>query len=341
MKELICKLESSKTLERSEYKSLLLCDDRYLHERAATTRQAVFGNKIYMRGLIEFTNYCKCDCYYCGLRYSNKTVQRYRYTKEQILECCAIGHELGFRTFVLQGGEDAFFTDEILVSIIESVKTGYPDCAVTLSLGERSRDSLKQLREAGADRYLLRQETSNANHYSQLHPTDMNLKSRQDCLWNLKALGFQVGCGFLVGTPGQTLDHIVDDFLFIKELDPAMVGVGPFIPHSSTPFSGEKQGDLALTLNILAILRLIKPTLLLPSTTALGNIHPRGREMGVLAGANVVMPNLSSPETQGKYLLYDNKSHIGDEPAQFRDRIAAQMAAIDCEVVVARGDYAG
>ncbi|MCL2361030.1 MAG: [FeFe] hydrogenase H-cluster radical SAM maturase HydE [Defluviitaleaceae bacterium] len=340
MQDLIHKLESTNNLQRSEYKSLLLCDDKYLHERASTTREKIFGNKIYMRGLIEFTNYCKCDCYYCGLRHSNKTVQRYRYTKEQILECCAHGHELGFRTFVLQGGEDSFFTDEILVDIIQSIKTGYPDCAITISLGERSLESLKLLRVAGADRYLLRQETSSANHYSQLHPPNMNLKSRQDCLWNLKSLGFQVGCGFMVGTPGQTLDHIVDDFLFIKELDPAMVGIGPFIPHSETPFAGEKRGNLALTLNIVAILRLMKPNLLLPSTTALGNIHPKGREMGVLAGANVVMPNLSSPETQGKYQLYDNKSHIGDKPAQFRDRIAKQMAAIGCEVVVSRGDYA-
>jgi len=340
MRELIHKLKITKILERSEYKSLLLCEDNYLHEIASATREGVFGNKIYMRGLIEFTNYCKCDCYYCGLRHSNKAVQRYRYSKEQIMDRCGIGYKLGFRTFVLQGGEDSFFTDEILIDIITNIKTDYPDCAITLSLGERNRESLKCLKEAGADRYLLRQEAANENHYSQLHPPNMILASRKECLWNLKDLGFQVGCGFLVGTPGQSLDTIVDDFRFIKELDPAMVGVGPFMPHAATPFAGEPPGGLDLTLNILAILRLMKPNLLLPATTALGSLHPQGRVMGVLAGANVVMPNLSSPETQGKYLLYDNKSHIGDNPGIARDRIARQMAEIGCEVVVARGDYA-
>jgi len=340
MQDLINKLETTQNLQRSEYKSLLLSDSAYLQERASAVRHAVFGNKIYMRGLIEFTNYCKCDCYYCGLRQSNKTANRYRYTKEQILECCKLGHELGFRTFVLQGGEDPFFTDEILIDIIQSVKSEYPDCAITLSLGERSYESLQQLKNAGADRYLLRQETSNAQHYSKLHPDNMNLASRQECLRNIKELGYQVGCGFMVGSPGQTTDHIIDDLFFIKELDPAMVGIGPFIPHTATPFKDEKQGDLTLTLNALSILRLMKPSLLLPATTALGTIHPKGREMGVLAGANVVMPNLSSPEIRKKYLLYDNKICVGDGPKKCRNCIEKRLNAIGCEIVVSRGDYA-
>ncbi|MCL1884688.1 MAG: [FeFe] hydrogenase H-cluster radical SAM maturase HydE [Defluviitaleaceae bacterium] len=339
MNELTDKLAETKILTREEFKTLLICDSEYLHQKARAARQAVFGNKIYMRGLIEFTNYCKNDCYYCGLRRSNKDARRYRFTKNQILECCAIGYDLGFRTFVLQGGEDSFYTDEKLAEIIRSIKEKYLDCAVTLSLGERSYESLKFLREAGADRYLLRQETSDCEHYSLLHPPEMTLLARQKCLWDMKELGYQVGCGFMVGSPGQTTDHIVDDLFFINELDPAMVGVGPFIPHSSTPFAGEKPGDMKLTLNTIAILRLMNPNLLLPATTALGTVEPTGREMGVMAGANVVMPNLSPPHIREKYLLYDNKICTGDGPQQCRGCIGRRMNKIGCEIVVSRGDY--
>jgi len=339
MRELIDKFEREKILTRDEFKVLLLCDDDYLHERARAAREKIFGNKIYLRGLIEFTNYCKNDCYYCGLRRSNSSAQRYRLTKEQILECCMEGHELGFRTFVLQSGEDAYYTDDMLVGIVSDIKANYPDCAVTLSLGERSYESLKLLREAGADRYLLRQETSDTGHYAMLHPPEMTLSTRQKCLWNLKELDYQVGCGFMIGSPGQTLDHIVDDLLFIKELAPEMVGIGPFIPHSSTPFAGEKQGDLRLTLNTLAILRLMKPNLLLPATTALGTIKDTGREMGVMAGANVIMPNLSPAGAREKYLLYDNKICTYESARFCYGFIEQRMRSIGCELVVSRGDY--
>ena len=341
MNELTDKLARERILERGEFKALLDCgsDNAYLHRRARMAREEVFGNKIYIRGLIEFTSYCKRNCYYCGLRKGNADAKRYRLTKEQILECCAEGHELGFRTFVLQGGEDGYFTDDILADIVRTIKSEYPDCAITLSLGERGYESLKLLRRAGADRYLLRQETSNDNHYSMLHPPEMELSTRKKCLWDLKEIGYQVGCGFMVGSPGQTTDHIVDDLLFIKELDPAMVGIGPFIPHSSTPFADKAQGDLHLTLNALAILRLMKPSLLLPATTALGTILDTGREMGVMAGANVVMPNLSPADAREKYLLYNNKICTDESARLCRGCIARRMQSVGCEVVTSRGDY--
>ena len=338
---LVDKLERDRIISGDEFKQLLDCDDSYLHERASAVRRRVFGDRIYMRGLIEFTNYCKRDCFYCGLRRSNAGANRYRYTKDNILECAALGHELGFRTFVLQGGEDAHFTDDVMVDIIRAIKAAHPDCAITLSIGERSRESLQKLRNAGADRYLLRQETSNVVHYAHLHPPEMTLADRQKCLRDLKELGYQVGCGLMAGSPGQTLDCIVDDLLFIKELDPEMVGVGPFIPHSATPFAGETQGSLGLTLNTTAILRLMKPSLNIPSTTALGTIDPRGREKGVLAGANVVMPNLSPPHIREKYLLYDNKICTGDGPRHCRFCIERRLNGIGCEIVVDRGDYIG
>ena len=339
MRELIDKLADSHTLSRDEFKTLLSCDSPYLYERAQEAQQQVYGNRIFMRGLIEFTSYCKNNCYYCGLRRDNANAERYRLTKEQILECCNTGHGLGFRTFVLQGGEDNYYTDDILAEIIREIKTAYPDCAVTLSTGERSHESYRRMFDAGADRYLLRQETANDEHYTTLHPPEMSLAARKKCLWDLKEIGYQVGCGFMVGLPGQTLDHIVDDLLFIKELDPEMVGVGPFLPHSSTPFAREKPGSLRLTLNVLAMMRLMKPKLMIPATTALGTIDNRGREFGVLAGANVVMPNLSPVEVREKYLLYDNKICTGDEAAECRFCIQNRMKAIGYDIVVSRGDY--
>jgi len=292
-----------------------------------------------MRGLIEFTNYCKNDCLYCGLRAGNNKAERYRLSKQQILECCKAGHALGFRTFVLQGGEDPFFTDEILVEIVSEIREAYPDCAITLSLGERSYESYGRLRKAGADRYLMRHETANEEHYNTLHPENMLLANRKQCLFNLKELGYQVGCGFMVGSPNQTADHLVDDLCFIKELKPHMVGIGPFIPHSDTPFGGKQAGDLHLTLNLLAILRLMQPSLLLPATTALGTVDPNGRELGVLAGANVVMPNLSPVDVRKKYLLYDNKICTGDEAAECVACMARRILNTGYEIVVARGDY--
>jgi len=341
MKELVDKLARARILSHDEFKQLLLSEGENtdLHQKAAEARHKIYGNKIFIRGLIEFTNYCKRDCYYCGLRCSNKDVQRYRLDIDQIMECCRTGYGLGFRTFVLQGGEDDYYTDAKLTEIIRKIKSMYPDCAITLSVGERTRESYQCLFDAGADRYLLRHETANEVHYNTLHPANMSLDNRKKCLQNLKEIGFQVGCGFLVGSPGQTLDNIVDDFLFIKALDPAMVGIGPFIPHSATPFANAPAGGLQLTLNALAILRLMKPNLLLPATTALGSIHEQGRELGILAGANVVMPNLSPVATRKKYLLYDSKIGTEDDPQNAREKVNRQMERIGYEVVTARGDY--
>jgi len=333
VRELIDRLERERIFAPTELEALLACDDNYLFQRARTVRESVFGSRIYLRGLIEFTNHCKNDCYYCGLRRGNSDARRYRMTKEQILACCAGGYALGLHTFVLQGGEDPYYTDGLLADIVHGIKAAYPDCAVTLSLGERGHESLKLLREAGADRYLLRQETSNAAHYAILHPPEMSLSARQKCLWDLKQVGYQVGCGFMVGSPGQTLGHIAEDLLFIKELDPEMVGIGPFIPHASTPFAGEKPGDLRLVLNAIAILRLMKPNLLLPATTALGTIHETGYELGILAGANVVMPNLTPAEVRENYLLYDNKNRMEVGAVHRR------LGAIGCEIEISKGDY--
>ena len=338
MRASIDKLETLQTLSGEEFKEVLLCDDDYLFERARFTAQKIYGKNIFMRGLIEFTNYCKNNCFYCGLRAGNNKADRYRLSKGQILDCCKAGYPLGFRTFVLQGGEDPHYTDGILVEIVNEIKTTYPDCALTLSIGERSFESYGQLRKAGADRYLLRHETANDEHYKTLHPDTMTLANRKKCLYGLKKLGYQTGCGFMVGSPHQTPEHIVEDLMFIKELKPHMVGVGPFIPHSDTPFKSEKAGDLRLTLNILAILRLMQPNLLLPSTTALGTLDPRGRELGILAGANVVMPNLSPVDVRKKYLLYDNKICTGDEAAENTANMRKLIQNIGYEIAVSRGD---
>ena len=339
MENLINRLRDERMLAHDEFIAVLSGNNDYLHEESRKACQRVYGDRIFLRGLIEFTSHCKRDCYYCGIRRSNKKAKRYRLTTEQILECCRQGYELGFRTYVLQGGEDSYYTDDILVEIISRVRESYPECAITLSIGERSYTSLKRLFDAGADRYLLRHETANSDHYASIHPAGMTLAGRKECLYNLKKIGYQVGCGFMVGSPGQLMEHIVDDLLFIKELDPEMVGIGPFIPHSDTPYANEKSGDLSLVLNTLAILRLMKPNLLIPATTALGTIDKQGRELGVLAGANVVMPNLSPLESRNKYLLYDNKICISDTPSHCRGCIDRRMNSIGRRIVVSRGDY--
>ncbi|MCL2752756.1 MAG: [FeFe] hydrogenase H-cluster radical SAM maturase HydE [Defluviitaleaceae bacterium] len=339
MKVLVDKLIKNRTLKFDEFKELLATTDPYLHQKANEVRMQVFGNKIFARGLIEFTNYCKNDCFYCGLRTSNGGAARYRLTKEQILESYEAGYELGYRTFVLQGGEDPFFTDDVLVDLVRAIKGGHTDCAVTLSIGERSRESFQRLYDAGVDRYLLRQETTNPKHYASMHPLDMRLQSRLDCLWTLKEIGYQVGCGFMVGSPSQTLDDIVGDLMFIKELDPQMVGVGPFLPHDATPFGGEAAGCVQTTLNIIAILRLMKPNLLLPATTALGTIKDNGRELGIMAGANVVMPNISPTSERKKYLLYNNKIGTTSSAMDSGGDMARRMSAIGCELAIDRGDY--
>lgn len=309
-----------------------------LAQRADQARRKYYGNKVFVRGLIEISNYCKNDCFYCGIRRSNDKCQRYRLTEEEILQCCQQGYELGFRTFVMQGGEDGYFNDERMCSIVEKIKSRYPDCAVTLSLGERSRESYECLKAAGADRYLLRHETANEEHYKILHPEEMSYHNRMSCLRQLKELGFQTGCGMMVGSPGQTTAHIAKDLKFIEEFQPDMCGIGPFIPHHATPLADEKAGSLMETVHLLSIVRLLVPDVLLPATTALGTIHPQGREMGIKAGANVVMPNLSPVDVRKNYELYDNKISTGQESAQCLNELKMRMESIGYEVVTDRGD---
>ena len=340
MKKLIDKLSEKHRLSREEWMLLIESqgEREYLFRRARELSRQYYGNKVFTRGLIEFTNYCKNNCYYCGIRRDNKEAVRYRLTLEEIMDCCSQGYELGFRTFVLQGGEDGFYTDDKIVEIIQEIKDRYPDCALTLSMGERENDSYLRFYKTGADRYLLRHETADSRHYAKLHPPELSFKHRMDCLWNLKEIGYQVGCGFMVGSPGQTKETLAEDMLFITELQPDMVGIGPFIPHHSTPFAEEIQGSLEQTLYLLGLLRLLKPNLLLPATTALGTIDPKGREKGILAGANVVMPNLSPAGVRKKYELYDNKIWTGDEAAECRQCLGRRMEAIGYELAVDRGD---
>lgn len=341
--ELTDKLEREHILPKSELAEIITGHtsetDEYLFEKARAVREKIYGKDVYMRGLIEFTNYCKNDCMYCGIRRSAKNADRYRLTEEQILDCCETGYGLGFRTFVLQGGEDGFYTDDKIVSIVAGIKEKFPDCAVTLSIGEKSRESYEKFRKAGADRYLLRHETANSEHYRKLHPKELSLENRMRCLSDLKELGFQTGCGFMVGSPYQTAENLAEDLLYIHKLQPHMVGIGPFIPHHDTPFAEEKQGSLETTLLMLGLTRLIVPNVLLPATTALGTIHPKGREMGILAGANVVMPNLSPQDVRKKYLLYDNKICTGDEAAECIACLGRRMESIGCKLVTSRGDH--
>lgn len=341
---LLEKLEKERMLTKDQWIQLIGSREVYESQAAALAkkiREEHFGNQIYVRGLIEFTNYCKNDCYYCGIRRSNPNADRYRLTIEQILECTDTGYELGFRTFVLQGGEDGYYTDERLEEIIKAIKEKHPDCALTLSLGERSRKSYELFYQAGADRYLLRHETAEEGHYQRLHPEEMSYEHRMNCLKELKAIGYQVGCGFMVGSPGQTEETLAEDMLFIQGFQPHMVGIGPFVPHHETPFGRELGGTVEDTLYLLSLIRILKPTVLLPATTALGTIDPRGREKGILAGANVVMPNLSPTNVRKKYELYDNKICTGDEAAECRSCLSNRMKTIDCELVTHRGDAPG
>ena len=310
----------------------------YLAEKAVEKRQAIYGNTVFIRGLIEVSNICKNDCLYCGIRAGNPNCDRYRLDDEDILSACAEGYELGFRTFVLQGGEDGHFTDERLTSLLRAIKEKHPDCAVTLSLGERSRKSYQKLFDAGADRYLLRHETATKSHYEKLHPVTLSFDNRMRCLRDLREIGYQVGCGFMVGSPYQTTDDIVRDLEFITDFKPDMCGIGPFIPHKDTVFADRPAGTLELTCYLLSIIRLIHPPVLLPATTALGTIHPEGRELGILSGANVVMPNLSPASVRKKYMLYNDKISDGAESAQSKAELQRRMAAIGYEVVTARGD---
>lgn len=342
LKSLIDRLEQTRALSRDEWIRLIRGRTPelagYLFQKARDIRIRHYGRDIFIRGLIEFTSYCRNDCYYCGIRRSNKAAARYRLTKKDILACCENGYQLGFRTFVLQGGEDGWYTDDRMEDIISSIHSAWPDCAITLSVGEHSFESYRRFARAGANRYLLRHETYNEGHYRKLHPLCMSAAHRKQCLWDLKKLGYQVGTGFMVGAPYQTPENLADDMLFLKELNPQMVGIGPFIPHHDTPFAGKPAGTLELTLFLLGLIRLMLPRVLLPATTALGTIAPDGREQGILAGANVVMPNLSPPQVREKYLLYDNKICTGDEAAESLKSLNARMEAIGYRLTIARGD---
>ncbi|MBR6983232.1 MAG: [Ruminococcus sp.] len=344
MKKLVEKLYSGQDLSDSELAELINDRDdetaELLRIRADEVRQRYYGKKVFLRGLIEVSSHCKNDCLYCGIRRSNRDADRYRLDREKILSCCENGYSLGFRTFVMQGGEDSFFTDELMCSIISEIREKYPDCAITLSLGERSRESYRLMKEAGADRYLLRHETASPELYRRLHPAEMSLDKRIRCLFDLKELGYQVGSGFMVGAPFQTTEDLVTDLRFLQKLQPQMIGIGPFVPHHSTPFAEEKGGTLELTLRLLGILRLMFPKVLLPATTALGTIHPMGREMGLKTGCNVVMPNLSPVDVRKKYDLYDNKICTGEEAAECRHCLDRRIVSAGYEVASERGDCA-
>ena len=339
---LIEKLNNTHSLNKDEALQLIKQGAQHknlLFALAQETAQKSFGRQIFVRGLIEFTNYCKNDCYYCGIRRSNKNAARYRLTQEEILECCRAGYGLGFRTFVLQGGEDYFYSDEDIAAIVRAIKAQHPDCAVTLSIGERSRETYALWKKAGADRYLLRHETADCAHYAKLHPAELSPQNRQNCLYTLKELGYQAGAGFMVGSPYQTAENLADDLMFLQKLRPQMIGIGPFIPHHDTPFKDEPAGSVELTLVLLAVLRLLFPHVLLPATTALGTLAPGGRLLGIKAGANVIMPNLSPQNVRGKYLLYDNKLHTGAEAAEALNELQREIASIGYRIVSARGDY--
>ena len=343
MRAIIDKLELTHNLSDEEFMALLKsaspADDTELAQRARKLRELYYGKDVYIRGLIEFTNYCRNNCYYCGIRRDNPNAQRYRLTAEQILTCCDTGYQLGFRTFVLQGGEDAYFTDERLCALLREIKQRHPNCAITLSIGERSKESYQRLFHAGADRYLLRHETANKAHYEQLHPAEMSYNHRRQCLRDLKAIGYQVGCGMMVGSPGQKTEHLIQDLRLLQELQPEMVGIGPFIPQHDTPFAQQAGGTVAMTLRLLSIIRLLLPNVLLPATTALGTIDPKGREKGMLAGANVLMPNLSPTAVRKKYALYDNKICTGEEAAECIRCLAARVESTGYNIVVNRGDH--
>lgn len=341
--ELIDKLNIEKKLSMSEWVEIF---DGYTEEDRAYAAQIakgisneIYGNKIFIRGIVEFSNICKNDCLYCGIRRSNSGLDRYRLTEEEILQCCDEGYEAGFRTFVLQSGEDAAFSAQRLAEIVRKIKAVHPDCAVTLSVGELEREDYRLLREAGADRYLLRHETADEEHYGKLHPESMSWAHRMNCLKDLKELGFQVGAGIMVGSPFQTNECLAKDMVFLQEFQPHMIGIGPFLPHKDTPFRDEPKGSYELTLFLLSLCRIMLPKVLLPATTALGTIRPNGREQGVLAGANVIMPNLSPLAVRKKYMLYDNKICTGDETSQCRSCLETRMKSIGYEIEITRGDH--
>lgn len=343
MKEIIDHIVSTRNLTLEQFVGLMSTEDQsvvsHLFQQSHQLAQRVYGNKIFIRGLIEISNHCKNDCLYCGIRRSRTDVHRYRLSKEDILQCCQQGYGLGFRTFVMQGGEDGWFDDDRMCDIVATIRQQFPDCAITLSLGERSRESYQRLFDAGADRYLLRHETADPMHYAKIHPSDMSYDNRMRCLHDLKEIGYQVGCGFMVGSPFQTLENLFADLQFIRSFQPEMVGIGPFIPATGTPFADRPSGTVDATLRLLAIIRLLHPRVLLPATTALGTLHPQGRELGILAGANVIMPNLSPAAQRADYSIYDNKLSTGSEAAETVNDTRKRLGKLGVEIPADRGDY--
>lgn len=342
-KRLIDKLREEHSLLPAEYRQLLAgCDTdtrNYLHRQAREIAQHHFGNHIYIRGLVEISNFCRNNCYYCGIRKGNPRAERYRLGREEILQCCEEGYRLGFRTFVLQGGEDPALSDTWIEETVADLHQRYPDCAVTLSLGEKSREAYLRFFQAGARRYLLRHETYNTAHYGKLHPREMSSSHRLDCLRHLKEIGYQTGTGIMVGSPGQTTEHLVEDICFIEAFRPEMIGIGPFLPHKDTPFASYPAGTMERTLILLSIFRLMHPSALIPATTALATLAPDGREQGILAGANVVMPNLSPRKLRKKYELYDNKASLGAESAEGLHLLQQQLKTIGYDISFSRGDF--
>ncbi len=340
MNNLINKLYNEHNLSDDELIQIIETNelDNELHISADKIRREIYGDKVFIRGLIEFSNYCKNNCYYCGIRRDNKKAVRYRLSKEQILNCCKEGYSLGFRTFVLQSGEDPYYNDDLMIDIVSSIRHNHPDCAITLSLGEKTKESYKAFFDVGANRYLLRHETASPEHYRKLHPESMSLENRKQCLFNLKEIGYQVGSGFMVGSPFQTTENLIEDLRFLQKLKPDMIGIGPYITHEETPFSNQKSGSVELTLRLLSILRLMFPYVLLPATTALGTLHKQGRELGLKAGANVLMPNLSPVNVRKFYDIYDNKICTGEEAAQCKGCLEKRVSAAGYRIVVDRGD---
>lgn len=340
MNSLVEKLKNTRDLSDIELKTLIESDeyDEELRRAADAVRRERYGDAVFLRGLIEISSYCKNNCLYCGLRAGNPHAERYRLSREEILSCCEEGYALGYRTFVLQGGEDPYFTDERICEIVSEIRMRYPDCAITLSLGEKSRESYERYYKAGANRYLLRHETTDPAHYARLHPENMSCENRKRCLYDLKEIGYQVGSGFMVGSPYQTTENLIADLRFLQELQPDMIGIGPYITQKDTPFHDRKSGTAELTLRMLSILRLMFPYALLPSTTALGTIHPMGREMGLRAGGNVVMPNLSPVSVRKKYAIYDDKICTGEESAQCRGCLERRIESAGYRAVTDRGD---
>ncbi|MCQ2153224.1 MAG: [FeFe] hydrogenase H-cluster radical SAM maturase HydE [Bacteroidales bacterium] len=336
-------LRDNGRLDAPRYRSLLETEDcatcSFLRSEARKVADSVFGPRVFIRGLIEISSHCRNNCLYCGLRAGNSGLKRYRLSAEEVLECCRKGYEAGFRTFVLQGGEDPALDDDLLESLVRSVKSGFPDCAVTLSLGERSKESYRRLKAAGADRYLLRHETYDPAHYSRLHPSPMSRESRLGCLASLKECGYQTGTGFMVGSPWQTVDNIVEDILFIEEFHPEMIGIGPFIHHGATPFADMPDGSVEMTCRLISIFRLMNPRALIPATTALASLEPEGRRKGIQAGANVVMPNLSPEGRRKYYSIYEGKAFSGAEGAEGLAALRNELNAIGCDIAIDRGDY--